>query len=454
MSGTETTYTKPTLREFARFLIPSCLGLFIFLCPVRYHNAWNIPLGVASEFLADLIKPFASGLVTAVVVIAAVMPLLSRIYPDSRITRSRFYVDNFQVSNYYFIVRAAGAIAVICSYFHIGPEFIYGDQTGGQMLSLLGTLIAWFLVASFLIPLLMNYGIMEYIGIHMRLFTKPLFKLPGRATIDLLASWVGNCNVGVVLTTSQYERGLYTAREAIVIATCFSAASLPFCLVIAGLLNVANNFFLFYLILSITGILATIIMVRIPPLSKYPDTFYEKTGRQNWENTPSNLTTNQWAITQAIKTAKKGPDFPELVIEGFYMFSGIIFSLAPIVMAYGTLALILANHTPVFQILSLPFGYYMHFMGVEEAFKAAPATIVGFADMIIPAILGASITSYETRFIIGILSLVQIIYMTEVGTLILTSKLPIKLIDLIVLFLVKTIIALPIIVFLTKLVGL
>ena len=69
-------------------------------------------------------------------------------------------------------------------------------------------------------------------------------------------------------------------------------------------------------------------------------------------------------------------------------------------MSFGTLALILATYTPIFNWLSLPFGYYLKFLGLEEAFAAAPSTIIGFADMFIPAILSASIVSYKTRFVI------------------------------------------------------
>ena len=79
--------------------------------------------------------------------------------------------------------------------------------------------------------------------------------MPGRAAIDLLASWVGNCNVGVVLTTKQYESGYYTDREAILIASCFSATSLPFCLVIAAIMGVDQYFIQLYFILSLVGTL-------------------------------------------------------------------------------------------------------------------------------------------------------------------------------------------------------
>ena len=140
-------------------------------------------------------------------------------------------------------------------------------------MSLLETLIAWF-CSIFLDAISMDFGILEFTGTVLRDFTRPLFRIPGRATVDLLASWVGNCNVGVVLTTQQYEQGYYTAREAITIATCFSAVSLPFCLVIAAMLGVDDNFIPFYGILCITGALSVIIMSRIPPLNKYPDEYY------------------------------------------------------------------------------------------------------------------------------------------------------------------------------------
>jgi len=82
-----------------------------------------------------------------------------------------------------------GAIVTIMCYFQIGPEFIISPDTGGTMMGLLETLVAWFFAASFLMPFLMDYGLLEFVGTILRDFTRPLFRIPGRATIDLLASW-------------------------------------------------------------------------------------------------------------------------------------------------------------------------------------------------------------------------------------------------------------------------
>ena len=50
-----------------------------------------------------------------------------------------------------------------------------------------------------------------------------------------------------------------------------------------------------------------------------------------------------------------------------------------------------------------------------------------------------------TRFVIGSLSVTQLIYMSEVGALLLGSKLPLNMKDLIIIFILRTLITLPII---------
>ncbi|MDI5788036.1 hypothetical protein PO124_04870 [Bacillus licheniformis] len=59
---------------------------------------------------------------------------------------------------------------------------------------------------------------------------RPVFKLPGRSSIDCMASWLGDGTIGVLLTSKQYEEGFYTKREAAVIGTTFSVVSITFAL--------------------------------------------------------------------------------------------------------------------------------------------------------------------------------------------------------------------------------
>lgn len=65
--------------------------------------------------------------------------------------------------------------------------------------------------------------------------------------------------------------------------------------------------------------------------------------------------------------------------------------------------------------------------------------------MFIPSILAASIHSDLTRFVIAAMSVTQLIYMSEVGALLLGSGIPVKLWELFVIFILRTLVTLPVI---------
>ena len=66
--------------------------------------------------------------------------------------------------------------------------------------------------------------------------------------------------------------------------------------------------------------------------------------------------------------------------------------------------------------------------------------------MFLPSLLISDVPSDMTRFIVGALSISQLIYLSEVGGVILGSKIPVSLGKLFMIYIIRTIIALPIIV--------
>ncbi|GAB3056491.1 YjiH family protein [Virgibacillus ainsalahensis] len=436
----EKSFTK---KDFLKFLLPSLFGVLIFLFPVMEGGSFNIPLGVITESLIDLLTNWLPMIITYIMIISTVITLYTVIFKPKHMLRSEFLTSIFDVTVFWTIVRVLGTIFAVMTHYGIGMTVIYSEITGGTMFGLLTTLIVWFFVASFLMPYLINFGAMEFFGTLLRGVIKPLFTLPGRSAIDLLASWVGNVNVGVVITREQYQDGYYTGREAVAITTCFSTVSLPFCLVIAGMLNVEHVFPLFYLTIVIAGVVSAIIIPRIPPVSKIPDTYYKES--QFREAVPENMSAFKWGLHQAINRAKHAGSMKDQVKQGAEIFAGIAFVLLPQVMAIGTVALIIAEFTPVFQWISQPMIPLLNLLQIPEATAAAPATIVGFIDMFLPAVLASGIEAEITRFVIGALSLVQIIYLTEMGTLLIISKIPVNLWKLLIIFIQRTLISLPII---------
>lgn len=124
---------------------------------------------------------------------------------------------------------------------------------------------------------------------------------------------------------------------------------------------------------------------------------------------------------------------------------GMVFDLIPIVIAWGTIALVIATYTPVFNWISYPMGLYMKLFGVKEAFAAATATLGRVYRYVYSGTASGGISSVKTKFIVGVLSLVQIIYLTEVGTIIIKSEIPLNLWKLFLIFTERTLIAIPLI---------
>ena len=275
---------------------------------------------------------------------------------------------------------------------------------------------------------------------------RPVFNLPGRSAIDCMASWLGDGSVGILLTSKQYENKFYTQREAAVVGTTFSAVSITFSLVVIAQVNLEHLFLPFYGTVCLAGIVAAIIIPRLPPLSLKKNTFIDGSKpAQDADAIPVGHSTFSWGMEQALKKSSQVKSFKGVFKEGVHNAIDMVFGVLPVVMGLGTIALVIAEYTSLFSTLGQPFIPFLEMLGIPEAVKASETIVVGFADMFIPAILAASIDNEMTRFVIAAMSVTQLIYMSEVGALLLGSKIPVNIFELFAIFILRTLITLPVI---------
>ena len=272
---------------------------------------------------------------------------------------------------------------------------------------------------------------------------RPVFNLPGRSALDCVASWLGDGSIGVLLTSKQYEEGFYSKREATTIATTFSAVSITFALVVISEVRLEHLFIPFYLIVSISGIVAAVIVPKLPPLSKVPDTYYTEVSQR--EDIPEGKTAFQYGLEFALAKGERAPGIKAFILEGIENVAEMWFGTLPVILAMGTIALILAEYTPLFRFLGMPFIPLYKLLMIPEAELASQTIIVGFADMFLPSVIASSIESELTRFVVAATSVTQLIYMSEIGSIIMGSKIPVSLKDLFMIFLERTIVTLPVI---------
>ena len=443
------TYTNT--KNLLKFILGSGFGILMFLIPIPQGESFTTLLDYLKSFLKNLFGGSLPYILAVLMVIAAVLTAYDYFCKPDWIRRNSFLKKGFSATPFYLVSKILGAIVCCMVVFGFGPEFITSIDTGATMVDLCCTLLCIVIGFSFILPFLTDCGIMEFLGVIARPVVRPLFGVPGRASVDLIASWFGASNAAVILTREQYMKGFYTKREAGYIMTNFSLVSIPFCLLVADTVGIANLFPAFYLCICIVGILLAVIIRRLPPISTLPDTYQENAGKQIQEEVPEDVKLLPYAVELSCKRAEK-LTLGAIISSGMEVVVGMFFDLIPIVLSWGTLALIIATYTPVFDWISYPMGVYLNVLGVEEAFTVAPATLVGFTDMFIPALLIGGVESVKTRFIIGVLSLVQIIYLTEVGAIAIKSEVPLNFWKLFVIFLERTVIAIPMIVLFANLV--
>lgn len=432
------------ISSLLKFIIPSLIGVLLFMTPFKIEGQFTIPIAFLSNKLVELFNDFLPLIVTILISISAIGSIVIKFYKtDNKILNSLFNVTPIWMTG-----RIIGMILSILTYFKLAPEFIWSDSTGGMVLfSLLPLLVSVFFFAGLFLPLLLNHGLLEFVGALLTKVMRPIFKLPGRSSIDCITSWLGDGTIGILLTSKQFEDGFYTKKEASIIGTSFSAVSITFSLMVITQVGLSHMFVPFYLTVTLTGIVAAIIVPRIPPLSRKSNTYIDGSApKKDMDNIPSGYTAFTYGLEKALEKAEDNSSIKGFFADGIRNVIDMWLGVLPIVMAMGGIALIIAEYTPFFEVLGTPFIPLLNLLGVPEAAAASQTLVVGFADMFIPSVLASTISNEMPRFIVACISVTQLIYMSEIGGLLLGSKIPVKFTDLILIFLERTLVSLPIIV--------
>lgn len=431
----------------ARFLLPSIAGVLLFLVPFEVDGAKEVLLGIIAKWIQSTAGEHLRTFCAFVFIASGVVTPVFTWGPEALRRRYPVFAGVFSTGPYSALMRMAGAVFCALTFWAIGPEWVVDDDTGGMAyFTIAGIIFCIVGVGAMLMPLLTDYGLLEMIGTILRRPFRRIFNLPGRSTIDALASWVGASSIAVLVTARQYRGGFYTAREASVIATNFSVVSVPFVFLTAQVAGIAELSGTLYITMVVIGVVCALITPRIPPLNRMPDEYYAPVGRQVHEEVQSGMSTWEWARHEALKRAANGPGFVEMLGSGGKMVLDLFFAVLPVAMTIEFIALAVYHHTGILHFITTPLVPLLQLMAIPDATAAAPGLIVGFMDQFVPALIAASISSPVTSFVLAGLSVTQLIFMAETGILIYRSKIPLPVRHLAAVFAIRTVIALPVLV--------
>lgn len=421
-----------------RFAIFSILGLLAFLAPVNIGGESIIIMGHIKNYMIDNYSHFVNMFIlfSSLVTIAGTAIGLYKKDLGSKKVNALFITDKISA-----VLRILGSLMFALITLGYAPEILSNENTGGLMASgLIPPLMVTFFIGVMLMPLLTSFGLVEFIGTILAPFMRKVFKVPGYAAIDALASFLGDGTIGIVVTDEQYQKGYYSQREAAIIATSFSIVGISFAAVVADLLKFSKIFWIFYGTIALCTVVVGYIIARMP-LKKFKNEYYSPKQEEDL-NDRSLANALKLASDTAAKTSLR-----KVTIDSFFKVIIIYITFIPVIMCVGTIGLILAENTSFFNIISLPLVPLLELLGFakDTANQMAPAMIVGFADMYLPALFIENSTSELARFIIGTLSFAQLIFLSETGMILVNSKLGFNFWDVAKFFIIRTVISFPII---------
>ena len=426
------------------FVLPSLLGVLFFLTPIPWNGNPTIVIGIITAWLKALMGDYGLHIVVGLTVLTSVLTLLGTVLHVRWIGEHPKLKDLFDVPPIWLGIRLLGTAFGLIYLFQIGPEVLTSDAIGGVVFIDIGVnVIPVYIVACLLLPFLTDFGFMEFIGTLARPLFRKVFQLPGRSAVDAITSFVGASSIGCLITIGQYNNGNYTAREACVIATNFSVVSIPFCLVVVAVAGIEQYFISWYGVVILTCVMAAIITSRLPPLSRKADAYIGGEPGRIIDRSADSGSLLREAWDKALKRAETAPGIKEFLTTGLTNMMFFMFSILTAAMALATLASLVTFHTPIFSWLGYPFIALFELAQLPDAATAATALFSGFLDQYMPAIVAAGIDSDVTSFVLAGLSVCQLIFMSELGVVILRSSLPLSLLDLAAIFLLRTVIVLP-----------
>lgn len=412
-----------------KFILCSLLGFFMFFVSVPFNGKTTIPVDHVTTLLRNALGVTVQGYIVLIVVaVGAVMPFVKKTWNKS----AKDIV--------FTIFKLIGLVCAVLYVFHLGPEELL---TNPDLLPYLFVTLCCSLC--FLIPIgavflsfLTDYGLMEFVAVFLQPVMRKIWKTPGRSAIDAVASFVGSYSLALIITDDMYQKGRYNKKEAYIIATGFSTVSTTFMVVVAKTLDLMDRWNFYFWTTLIITFAVTAIVARIYPTAKVPEQYMEGVTPNPEPTVSKDHLKVAWneALEAAGKSGNIGANVWKNTKDGLRMITNIL----PTILSIGLIGMLLALYTPVFNVIGYIFYPFAALVRVPEALLAAQSLATTIAEMFLPAAFVVS-ASAVTRYVVAVTCISELLFFSAVIPCILSTKIPVKVRDLLVLWVERVILS-------------
>ena len=437
------------------FLASSAIAIFVFFVSLTIGDRSQIVFGWLFNFFVDLMGDAGFWIVSAIIGGNLIMQVYSSYIDKGRNhpKLAKFYSGDNWI---YTILNVIGTVYVVVYAMHItisgfvGPEFIVSGDTGGEVIPFIVLTVLWIIiVGAVFMPFLINYGLIEFIGSLLEPLMRPLFRVPGKGALDATASLLTSSSLSILITNRLYRQNTYTQKEAVTLATCFCTVSIGFSYLVIDTAGMAHFFRPIFFSSFVLAFVMAAILVRIPPISR-KNNFYVDGREQSEVDIKSEVKLDARVfgrgVNRAIKRAYTSNSVPSEIKNSLLDSVKVIPKVLTMISAVGVSAMILAKYTEIFTWLGIVFQPIIQVLQIPDAARIAPSMPIGIAEMFLPVLLiagEAAIISEQARFFVALVSILQMIFFSETASVMLATRLPVKFKEIILLFFMRTLIAMP-----------
>lgn len=436
-----------------KFLIFSAIAIMIFFIPIEQNGKHNILFGIIYNAIVNFLGVpgfwYVAILITGNAICSVYGKYIAR--PGNKLYE--YYKSDSKIHP---ILYLMAAIFMLMYCFQITipnmnlPQIIVGNDIGGVVIPDIVIGVAWIIpVGAFFVPFLLNYGSIDFFGVLLEPLMRPLFKVPGKSAVDATASFVGSTSMSIIITSRLFKNTTYTKKEATIIATSFSAVSVGYAFVVMKTASIEQYFLPVYFTSFLLAFIVAFFVVRIPPINKM-ESVYINGRKQSIEDIKNESKYGKGMIKKGVDRATKRAYYSESLfksikdslVDGFKVLPKVVSLLCVI----GILSMIIAKHTPVFEWLGYLFLPILKICQVPDANAIAACMPVGITEMFIPTLIiadQANVISEAARAFVVMVSTVQVIFFAESIVVMKSTGIPVSLKQLIILFIERTIIAIP-----------
>jgi len=303
--------------------------------------------------------------------------------------------------------------------------------------------------ASLVLPFLCDYGLVDFVGVFVRLIMRPVFKLPGRAAIIMVTAFLGNFSAGHIAVNDQYKTGRMTEREAVCIDTSLSTVSVGFLLALAtntGLVNAElwgkSYWNTYFWVAFLITLLVALIGVRIYPLNKIPDNYYPGATPNPEKIIRSGI--GKAALTEALDIAEAQDNVFKRIGVIMKETMNVLGTVSSGTSFWGTFGVMLYIFTPIVGWLGYifwPFFRIFGFTGAELS-TACTGAMISLVEVTVPALLvSVGEWSMRLRFMLAVLPVTSIIFLASFVPCCMGTEVPVKFSHLLIIWLERMILS-------------